>query len=387
MSSSIQPRAGGRHQLRVKHALLPKPFFHTFVGEDSKNQAEKYRDQLLALLSRGIVPQEMLAAPANGDDPLVVEVISQYEKHSTLTESDLALLQLIRAEIPGLRMSGMTYAWVEGWVKRLKLEENLAPSTIRKRVGCLGRAVDWHFKRVTPKGKAMPANPLRLLPRGYSQYTAAEAAALGDGKEAKVDVERDRRLTRDEEERVRLALSGQKRPDRERALEPDPEFTFLFELVLDTGLRLSEAYSLRVEQIDLERGVLRLEGSKATRGRRKPRVVPLKVHLRARLREMIGERKSGLLLHFWDGRPDTKKRTTSRLSSRFLTLFQYAGVDDFSEHDLRHEATCRWFELRDAKGAWVFSEIEICRIMGWTSTKMALRYASLRGEDLADRLL
>ncbi|MCG9015218.1 hypothetical protein, partial [Laribacter hongkongensis] len=61
-------------------------------------------------------------------------------------------------------------------------------------------------------------------------------------------------------------------------------------------------------------------------------------------------------------------------------------VIDFTEHDLRHEATCRWFSMRDARGAWVFSDIEICRIMGWTDTRMALRYASLRGEDLSSRL-
>ena len=75
-----------------------------------------------------------------------------------------------------------------------------------------------------------------------------------------------------------------------------------------------------------------------------------------------------------------------RLSARFGTLFAYAGVTDMTEHDLRHCATCMWFGLRDAGGRWVFSEIEICRIMGWSDTRMALRYASLRGEDLAARL-
>ena len=47
-------------------------------------------------------------------------------------------------------------------------------------------------------------------------------------------------------------------------------------------------------------------------------------------------------------------------------------MPDFREHDLRHEATCRWVELRNATG-WVFSEIEVCRIMGWSDTRMMLR--------------
>lgn len=68
-------------------------------------------------------------------------------------------------------------------------------------------------------------------------------------------------------------------------------------------------------------------------------------------------------------------------------LQRAAQVHGLAEHDLRHEATCRWFELRrPGGGGWVFSDIEICRIMGWSDPKMALVYASLRGEDLAARI-
>jgi integrase len=89
---------------------------------------------------------------------------------------------------------------------------------------------------------------------------------------------------------------------------------------------------------------------------------------------------------FWDGSPEDLRRCTMRLSKRFDTLFDYAGVPDCTEHDLRHCATCAWFELRDAAGRWVFSEIEICKILGWSDTKMAIRYASFRSEDLSARL-
>jgi integrase len=385
MAASIQPRNGGKdHQLRVTHKLLPKDFFFTFKGEGSRDAAQQYRDQLTSLLARGVVPQALLApAPKGEEDVLLIPVIGQYEQHSTPTDSDLALLQLIRTEVAGLRASGLSYEWVESWVRRLKVQEKLAPGTIRKRVGALGRVWDWHLKRVTPKGQAMPANPLRLLPRGYSQYTTAEADAAGG---ARVDQVRDRRLLPDEEARCRAALSGDKRPDRERALATDPQFTRLFDLILDTGLRLIEALRLRVEDMDLERGVLRLQGSKARRGLRKPRVVPLKPHLRVAMAQQVGERKAGPVFSF-GAEHEPLKKVSNRLTQRFLTLFAYSGVEEFTELDLRHEATCRWFTLRDAQGRWVFSEVEICRIMGWTSTKMALRYASLRGEDLADRLL
>ena len=91
----------------------------------------------------------------------------------------------------------------------------------------------------------------------------------------------------------------------------------------------------------------------------------------------------------WDG--DTSeaglKRTSGRLSARFSTLFAYAGAPDLTEHDLRHEATCRWLELRDARGGWIFRPEEVMRVMGWApGSRMIERYASFRPEDLAGRL-
>lgn len=189
----------------------------------------------------------------------------------------------------------------------------------------------------------------------------------------------------DEEARLRAAMAGDRRPDRERAWGPDLDFLALFTVILDTGLRLREAYTLRVDQVDLKAGVLRVDGTKGARGQVRPRVVPLKLPLRAMLSERCAGRV-GLLWPYWDGSPEGLRAATARLSARFRTLFAYAQVPEMTEHDLRHEACCRWFELRDTAGRWVFSDVEVARIMGWTSLAMALRYASLRGEDLAARL-
>lgn len=383
MGISVQARRG-RHQLRVIHRLLPKPFFHTF---DDPVEANNYGQQLHALLERGIVPAELVAdAPKGADDPLLIEVIRAYTKAAPITDSDDALLGHMLEELVGVRVSGMTFAWADEYVRRLK-KRKLAPSTIRKRVGALGRVLDWHLRRATPAGQPALANPMRLLPVGYSAYSRAEAAELQLLDQAVPrDVSRDRRLGAGDEARILAALAGEKRDDRERALQPDPELRMLFLLIVDTGLRLREAYRLRVDQVDLQRGVLHVEGSKGHRGQLKPRTVPLKPRLVDELKRYLRGRV-GLMFSFWDGRPEELKRVTARLSYRFATLFDYAKVPDFTEHDLRHEATCRWIELRDKRGhGWAFSEIEVCRIMGWTDTKMMLRYASLRGEDLAARL-
>ena len=387
MSISVQAR-GSRHQLRVIDKLLPRPFFFTF---DTEEEARTYGMQLKALLGRGIVPAELLAAaPRGADDPLLVEVIRAYTKAAPITDSDEALLGVMLEELIGVRVSGLTYHWADSYVLKLKLERNLAPGTIRKRVGALGRVIDWHLRRATPAGQIPPANALRLLPRGYSAYSRSEASQLEESKKgtAKRDQVRDLRLPPDQERDVVAALAGVKRPDRERALQVDPAFTLLFHLLLDTGLRLREAYRLRVDQIDLAKRLINVEGTKGHRGMIKPRQVPIKPALHARLVKWLRGR-IGLVFPFWSGIDSREElaRTTSRLSVRFGNLFAYAGLDHFREHDLRHEATCRWVELRSPRGGWVFNDIQICRIMGWTSTDMMLTYASLRGEDLAARMV
>ncbi|HMQ73258.1 MAG TPA: site-specific integrase [Rubrivivax sp.] len=379
---SVQARAG-RYQLRVVHKLLPRPFFHTFPTAD---EARAYGQQLQALLAKGIVPAELAAQAPRVDDPLLVQALRAYLRSAPVAPSDEALLGTMIEELAGVRVSQAAYAWAESYVRRLKVDRNLAPGSIRKRVGSLARVIDWHHRTVTPAGQVPPATALRLLPSGYSAYSRADidaAAARGHGPRR--DQARDRRLAPDEEARIRRALAGERRPDRERALAVDPDLTMLFELLLHAGLRLREAYKLRVGQIDLRRGVIDVEGSKGHRGQARPRQVPMTPALEDALRAHCRGRV-GLLLGFWDGRAETLRATTSRLSARFASLFAFAQVPGLTEHDLRHEATCRWVEMRAPGGGWLFSDLEVCRIMGWTDPRMMLRYASLRGEDLAARM-
>lgn len=377
--ASIQKR-GAAYQLRVKHRLLPKPFFHTFETEP---EARSYGEQLEALLDRGIVPQELLSVPKASDDPLLTQVISAYLAAApALTESDAKLLgvSMLDKPIVSLRFSALTYRWVESYVAWLKSADvNLAPSSIRKRIGALGRVIDWRIKRTTEDGATPMANVARLLPRGYSNYTKADTGV------ARRDVQRDRRLSASEAARIDAALAGVKRDDRERPYTDDPAFPLLYRVIVDTGMRLFEAFRLRVDSIDLAKNIIHVDGSKGHRGYIKPRIVPIKPHLREPLRAWCADRV-GLLFPYWDGTAEHRPRASSNLSRRFSNLFDYAGVPDFTEHDLRHEATCRWFELRGPDGRWVFSDIEIARIMGWSDLRMALRYASIRGEDLAARL-
>lgn len=373
--ASIQPR-GEKWQLRVTHKLLPKPFFHTFPDETS---ARNYGSQLEALLAAGVVPEELLAKPGAPPSPLLAQVIKSYLLRASPTASDVELLGVLEKEVKTVRVGDVSFAWAEGYVAALKARERrLTPGTIRKRVGALARVLDWHHRATQVKGEPLAVNVLRLLPDGYSLYPDNEVR----------DEKRDLRLGPDDEPAIMAAVRGAKREDRERPWGDDQDMADLFTLIVNTGLRLREAYWLRCGQFDSAKGLVHVDGTKGHRGVIKPRVVPLIKPLRELLARRVKERKGGdLVFPFWDGTPEDLRRCSSRLSNRFMTLFDYAGVPHFTEHDLRHEACCRWVTMKDAAGRWMFNDIEICRILGWTDPKLMLRYSSLRGEDLSARLL
>lgn len=74
------------------------------------------------------------------------------------------------------------------------------------------------------------------------------------------------------------------------------------------------------------------------------------------------------------------EKVTSRLSGQFGRLFDAAGCPDLTFHDLRHEATSRLYERT------TLTDIQIAKITGHTDPKVLMRYANLRGSDLAARL-
>jgi integrase len=267
------------------------------------------------------------------------------------------------------------------------MRSNNSPGTIRKNVGVYSRILDWHFCRTTAHGEQKPANPFRHLPRGFSTYTTEEATALrkagsstksGKPKLAKRDQTRGRCFGPGEGDRIDMALRGERLPGAKWVRPAHPDLQMLYELIVDSGLRLREAYTLQAEYLQLDRGFTKVDGTKSRGGNVKPRIVPLKPALVARLRP-YAEGKVGNLFPFWDGTQEGKKKTTRALVQAFRRLFAHARVPNFKEHDLRHEACCRWFELRGKDGRWLYSDVEICKIMGWSDYSMVLRGRTATG--------
>lgn len=330
--------------------LLPKPIYLTF---DDAATGDAYVARLEAALDRGEVPDEY-RRPVRG--PSVANVIREYLAAVHVPQSDRVILGAYATR--GERADSLVYRWAEDLVSGLKATGK-APGTIRHHVGALARAMDWALRRGD-----IPANPLRLLPRGYSTYRAEDPSR-------RVDQERDRRLAPAEESAIRAVLADLK--------ADGPEMRLLFDLALESAMRLSEMTLLEVRRIDIDTRTIYLERTKNGRRRQVPLTSVALRELRAYL-EAIPERP---MLFPWlpaNASPRAVRRETAKRSNRWARVFARAGCPDLRFHDLRHEATSRFFERTS------LSDLEIAKITGHQDPRMLMRYANLRASELARKL-
>ena len=355
-----------------RSGLLAKPLYLTFADEA---EGDEYVRRLEAQLDRGHVPAELLEPI--GRRVTLRDHVHKYLQDQHVSIADRSCLRIVVSRLPiALQLHEMSFVWVTTWVTRMKREDNQAPSTIRHHVGALARCCDW----LTSRGD-MTFNPLRMLPKGYATYTPEDQRVVeGNAGMSKQSTERDRRLEGDEETRIRAVMAGQKAENRQRSLELPARaaLVMLFDLALETAMRMAEMYTLEVGQIDLAKRTVFLDKTKNGSKRQ----VPLSSVAMARLENYLAGVDHRRVFPWWDGDRAEKsmKRTTSLLSRQFGRIFSAAACEGLVFHDLRHEATSRLFERT------TLSELEIAKITGHKDMRSLMRYANLRGSTMAERL-
>lgn len=366
--ATIKTLPSGAFQIRVVSKLLPKPYYATFATREA---ALAYSDHLKKVLAQGIVPTALMEE--RGEIRVAWTLgrcIAEYVRSESLAVSELKLLDTLKVRLEKVSTAHANYEWAEAWVRQMKREDNLAPSTIRHRHGALARCLDWVVRR---HSEILVQNPLRFLKRGFATYTEEDARVLARrGLWPKEDIERSRRLEPDEEAAIMAALEGL---DEEK---------MLFVLALESAMRLRECYTLDRSAISVAKKTIHLDRTKNGDNRQ----VPLTTTVLAALSEYVhahaGEisARGGRLFSYWNGDLSdyVLDEVTAELSASFRTVFQKAGISDFHFHDLRHEATCRLYEKT------TLPDVLIARITGHRDLKQLKRYASLRGSDLAPRL-
>lgn len=165
---------------------------------------------------------------------------------------------------------------------------------------------------------------------------------------------RDRRLDEDEWRRLELEC----RKSRNIYLWP------AVQLAVETGMRQNELLTLTWQNIDLKRRIAFLWDTKT-----EARAVPL----------------SPAAISVLERLPQSIRRTVIPLQR--MTLFHAfqaacsrASVENFTWHDLRHEALSRLAERGD------MSVLELAAISGHKTVQMLKRYTHLQAEKLAEKL-
>lgn len=390
MATKRQRPSGSWEFIVRRKGVLPRPVSLTFSSEA---EGDSYCARLELLLDRGIVPPELI--DQKPDIASIADAIRAYLIAVDVSSSDKPVLMTLFEKLGAIQLRSVCYVWAEAWLRDMKQNQQLSPSTIRHYVGTMARCFDWLMRR---ENTTFVSNPLRLLPKRYAAYTASDAAVLrmapNNGKHVSVptDVARDRRLKDGEEAAIRRVLDGYKPAARERALalKWQGALELLFDLALETSMRLRELYTLELDQVDLARRTIFLDKTKNGDKRQVPlssvamEIIPRYLEqVRGATRGMAGfSVESRRLFPWWDGRHDAfqLKKTSALLSRQFARIFDAAGCADLRFHDLRHEAASRLFERTH------LSDLQIAKITGHKDPRMLSRYANLRGSDLAEQL-
>ena len=133
---------------------------------------------------------------------------------------------------------------------------------------------------------------------------------------------------------------------------------------LETAMRRGELVRMRWEQVNVAKRVLRIPDTKNGESRDIP--------LSSRALEILDELPRRI-----DGK--VFGLTANSISQAFERASERAGISNLRFHDLRHEATSRFFE----RG---LNPMQVASITGHKTLQMLKRYTHLRAEDLAKLL-
>ena len=178
---------------------------------------------------------------------------------------------------------------------------------------------------------------------------------------------RNRRLSADEEKILLEACDNYS----------NPMLGWIVRTTLLTGMRAGEIISLRRDQVDLARRVVRLTDTKNGSARTVPLSHKAVNIFRLALSNPVRPFDTDFI--FWGEPGRDGKRRPYEFRMAWKKIIKDTRINNLRFHDLRHEAVSRLVEAG-------LGDQEVASISGHKSMQMLKRYTHLRAEDLADRL-
>ena len=317
-------KSQGMWRVRIRHKETPQ-LSRVFVR---KGDATQWATQTERALQLGLLSPD--------HDCTLAELLHRYAveitpKKRSFGREESRINKLCEYEIGNIRFSNLTSNDMAKFRdERLK---TVSGTTVVKDLVLISHAIktaqrEWGFK--------LPSNPVDNV------------------NKPSVNKPRDRRLEEGEEERLLQACKQ----------SSNHWFHPIVQVAIETGMRRGELLSLTWDNVHFDKNWVHLPMTKNGGSRDVPLSQKAKDILSSLPRNISGK---VFPIHF------------EGLKSLWRRAMKRADIVDLRFHDLRHEATSRFFELG-------LNVIEVAAITGHKDLKMLQRYTHLRAEDLARKL-
>lgn len=299
-----------------------------FKAFSTRAEAEAWARQIESEMDRGA-----FISRAEAERTPIADLLDRYEREITpgkrSARTEIYRLKMLKDAFGCLPVARLRPKDIASY-RDQRIAQGIAGGTVIKDINTLSHVIQTARREW---GINLPDNPAKLITR------------------PKVAPGRKRRLEPGEEAAL---LAGCKASGA-------PALLLMFQLALETAMRRGELLGLEWKHIDLERRVAYLPHTKNGESR----YVPLSTTAVKVLSEW--PKSDGKVFHHWS-RPDSFENAWRRVVSKLK-------LEDFRFHDLRHEATSRFFE----RG---LNLMQVAAITGHKTLQMLKRYTHLRAEEL-----
>ena len=316
----------GKYQVQIRRKGYPD-VYRTFTNQ---SVAKKWIKATEADMER------LLFQPISG--LTLKDILDRYQKvimacHKSPGTSEAYRLQRLKKDLGSVALEYLTPAKISAY--RDNRLHSVSGASVKRELVILRSALNTAIK---DWGISLPTNPV----------TNVRIPANG--------ANRTRRLEQGEEE-ILLSSIG--------------ELKQIIIVALETGMRRSEILNIKKSHIDFARQTLLIPLTKTDT----PDTIPLSSIAIEAIRMQLRGSQNVIPIE----ETTLFSYQPSSLSKAFLRLCRKHGLENLHFHDLRHEATSRFFE----KG---LNPVEVATITGHKDTRMLMRYTHLRAEDLVMKL-
>lgn len=344
------------YQVRVRKTGYP-----TFTGTFTKlEEAKAWKALTETKLNNGEA-----VATAKSRRYTIGEAIADYLEHGGIAEKDNKRYTLaqVSEDFPNLAVRNLTVEILSKWIKK-KLTSTVPKAKNKKKTHPLYEGET--DRKYTESAVRKFYYALKLCLEWHSQFKKYPFNSPFNIVKAPVENNsRIRRLEEGEEERLLDACD--KMYANKLALKT------IIQTALETAMRAGELLNLEWQEINFETSTIYIPKEKCKTKRH--REVPITSTCRALLVEYKKEHiKKDETRVFWQW------PNSNVLGHRFKIIMKNAEVKNFRFHDLRHEATSRFFERS------TLNDIEIAIITGHSDLRTLKRYTHLRPNSLLSRM-